>query len=328
MNFVILLIGLAIIIKSADILIESTAKIARCYGVSTFIIGITVIAFGTSAPELVVGLISAINKTNQLALGNIVGSSFANIALIVGIAATIFPLAVKDTIVKREIPMLFGAQAALTWMVLHDGNLSRIEGALLLFGFAGFLFYIIKNARKSIPISIDGEGDLDTDGDGNMVERHNEVTKKTMLKLYVFSFLSLAGLFLGGTLAVNSSTKIATSLGLSETIIGLTVVSLATTLPEMITSLTAVRKKEPNIVLGNCIGSNLFNILLVLGASSVTNPIAVQGNMTLDMILMILLTVIVFVTALFIKRLPRVIGVLLIVGYVAYISYKVIAAFA
>ena len=185
---------------------------------------------------------SGINKTNQLTLGNIVGSSFANTALIVVMA--VFPLAVKDSVVKREIPMLIFVQGVF-------------------------------------------------------------------IKLWIFSALSLIGLFIGRKLAVDSSTRIAVNFGLNETIIGLTVVAIATTLPELITSLMAVKKKEPDIVLGNYIGSNLFNILLVLGLSSVINPISVQGNMTFDMLYMILLTAIVFIISFFIKKVPRLFGILL-----------------
>ncbi len=327
MEFVLLLIGLAIIIKSADILIDSTSKIARKYGVSTFVIGITVVAFGTSAPELVVGLMSGITGTNQLTLGNIVGSAYANTALIVGMAAIILPLAVKDTVVKREIPMLIAVQGILAFMVLTDGTLTRLDGAILLFGFAGFIAYIILNSKKSLKASIDREGDLDTDNDGNMVDTTSaDAKERSLTRLCIFSVFSLIGLFIGGKLAVDSSTQIAIRFGLSETVIGLTVVSIATTLPELITSLMAVKKKEPDIVLGNCIGSNLFNILLVLGLSSVIHPISVQGNMTLDVIMMILLTVFVFFVALFVKKVPRLFGIVLMVSYFTYISFKVVMA--
>ena len=321
MDFILLLAGLALIIKSAEILIDSTSKIARKYGVSTFVIGITVVAFGTSAPEFVVGLMSAINGTNQLSLGNIVGSSYANTALIMGICATLLPLTVKDTVIKREIPMLILTQAVLTVMVLWDGVLSRFEGIILLLGFAGFIAYVIINSKKPMPVSIDPEGDMDTDGDGNMV---TEAKESSMLKLWIFSAVSLAGLFVGGKLAVDSSTKIAANFGLSETIIGITVVAIATTLPEMITSIMAIRKKEPDIVIGNCVGSNLFNILLVLGLSSSVNPISVQGNMTLDLLLMVLLTAAVFVVTLIKKRVSRPAGIILITSYIAYLSFKVV----
>lgn len=326
MEFVLLLVGLIIIIKSADVLIDSTSKIARRYGVSTFVIGITVVAFGTSAPELVVGLMSAVNRTNQLTLGNVVGSCFANTAFIVGLSALLFPLAVKDRVVKREIPMLIFVQAVLALMLLIGEKLTRPEGIVLFTGFAGFVFYIMKNSRRSLPISIDSEGDLDTDGDGNMVAENKKESSNG--RLCLLGGLSLVGLFIGGKLAVDSSTQIAESFGLNETVIGLTVVSMATTLPELITSLMAVKKKEPDIVLGNCVGSNLFNILLVLGLSATINPIAVQGGMALDMLYMMLLTVSVFVVSLFVKKIPRLFGMVLMLSYFCYISFKVATVFA
>ena len=325
MNFILLFAGLAVIIRSADVLIDSASEIARQYGVSAFVIGITVIAFGTSAPELAVGLMSAANKTNQLALGNIIGSSFVNTALIVGMAAAIFPLAVKDSVAKREIPMLIAVQCILGFMILGDGRLTRSEGGVLLAGFAGFIAYIIINSKKSLKVSAEAEGGSGTDGSGNTSEDSTGTKKESsLMKLWIFSIISLAGLFAGGKLAVDSSTRIAADFRLSETVIGLTVVAVATTLPELITSLMAVKKKEPDIVLGNCVGSNLFNILLVLGLSALVNPIAVQGNMTLDVIVMILLTVIVFIIALLAKRIPRLYGIALMLSYIVYISFKVI----
>ncbi len=326
MEFVLLFVGLALIIKSADVLIDSTSKIARKFGVSTFVIGITVIAFGTSAPELAVGVISGFNKANELTLGNVVGSAVSNLALIVGMSAMIFPLAVKDTVVKREIPMLIAVEGVLAFMVLYDNKLTRLEGAILLAGFAGFIFYVIRSAKKSMKISIDAEGDLDTDGDGNQVADEN-IKQPSLLKLSLFSAVSLAGLFIGGSLTVSNSTKIAEKLGLSETVIGLTVVAIATTLPELITSLMAVKKKEPDIVLGNCVGSNLFNILLVLGASLVIHPITIQVNMAFDIGVAVLLTVAVFFVSLFSKRLSRSFGILFMIGYFVYLFFKVLTAF-
>lgn len=324
MEYILLILGLVMIVKSADVLIDSTSRIARKYGVSAFVVGISVIAFGTSAPELAVGLISAVNKTNELALGNIIGSSVANIALIVGMASTIYPLTVKDTVIKREIPMLIGAQALLAFMVLYDGKLARWEGALLLLGFAGFILYVILDAKKSMKISFDSEGGLDTDGDGNNVPEPEK--ENSMLKLWLFSAASLAGLFIGGNLTVDNSTKIALNLGLSETLIGLTVVAIATTLPELMASIMAVRKKEPDIVLGNCVGSILFNILLVLGSSSAIHPIAAQGSLLWDMVIINVLAVALLVISLPKKKIPRLFGILLMTGYFGYIFFKVVTA--
>jgi len=328
MQFLLLILGLAMIIKSADILIGSASKIARRYGVSSFIIGITVIAFGTSAPELAVGIMSGLSRTNQLTLGNIIGSSMSNMALIVGLSAVIFPLQIKDTVLKRELPMLFGIQIALGAMMFIDGRLSRIDGLILIGLFALFMVYISVDAKKSMKIQIDADGDIDTDGDGNSPPLQTDSEQKSSgpIKLWCYSLLSLAGLFIGGKLTVDSSTRIAQSFGLSETLIGLTVVALATTMPELITSIMAARKKEHEIVLGNCIGSNIFNILLVLGLSSAITPIAVEERLWFDVVSMLLLTVFVFMMSLLRKRLQRRTGIFLLAGYIVYLVIKVFSA--
>ena len=166
MNFLLLVAGLVLTVVSADGLVTNSSKIARRYGVSTFIIGITVVAFGTSAPELAVGIVSGVQGANTLTLGNVIGSSLANLALNIGLSAILFPLAVKDTVLRREMPMLLAVDLGLTLMLL-DGKLSRWEGGLLLVGFAAFLYYIARSTRASEAIQIDAEGVIDTDGDGN-----------------------------------------------------------------------------------------------------------------------------------------------------------------
>ncbi|PKM71790.1 MAG: sodium:proton exchanger [Firmicutes bacterium HGW-Firmicutes-16] len=327
MQLFLLILGLAMIIKSADVLIDSSSKIARRYGISSFIIGITVIAFGTSAPELAVGIISGINHTNQLSLGNIIGSSLSNIALIVGISAIIMPLYVRDNVLKREIPMLLGIQIILAVMLFVDGRLSRTEGCILLLGFLGFMIYVFRDAKNSMKIQIDTEGGIDTDGDGNQLPQEAEIKQRneSLAKLSFLSLISLLGLFIGGNLTVDSSTQIAKSLGLSETLIGLTVVALATTIPELITSIMAALKKEPDIVLGNCIGSNIFNILLVLGFSSVISPIVAESRLWIDVAAMLILTIFVLIVSLVKKKLFRGTGIFLLLSYIAYIIYKVIS---
>lgn len=326
MQFLLLILGLAFIIKSADILIDSVSKIARAYGVSSFIIGITVVAFGTSAPELAVGIVSGISRTNQLTLGNIIGSSMSNTALIVGLSAVIFPLRVKDTIVKRELPILIAVQLALAAMLLHDAHLSRLEGIVLVCAFTAFMIYIIRGAGSSMRIQIDAEGDIDTDGNGNGLPVRKPEPKNGLVKLWLLSAASLLGLIIGGKLTVDSSSMIAQGLGLSETLIGLTVVAIATTMPELITSIIAARKKEPDIVLGNCIGSNIFNILLVLGISSAIHPIHVADRLIFDFAAILLVTIFVFVISITRKLLWRPVGILLLAVYVAYLAIKVYLA--
>lgn len=327
MYYFLLILGLAMIVKSSDVLIDSSSKIAKRFGVSTFIIGITVIAFGTSAPELAVGIASGISRINELTLGNVIGSSISNIALIVGLSAIIMPLNVKDSAIRREIPMLIGIQIALTIMLFLDGILSRIDGAILIVGFCAFMIYVIKYSNESMEIRIDAQGDIDTDADGNQLSQETVIKedKKTLGKLYLLSMISLIGLFIGGKLTVSSSTQIAQSIGLSETLIGLTVVAFATTLPEMITSIMAAIKKEPDIVLGNCIGSNIFNILLVLGSSSFISPISVESTLLIDSVIMIVITIFVLIISWTYKEVKRRTGITLLITYISYIVYKVIS---
>ena len=328
MQYFMLILGLAMIVKSSDILIDSTSKIAKHYGVSTFVIGITVVAFGTSAPELAVGILSGISRTNQLTLGNIIGSSMSNTALIVGSSAIIMTLRVRDSVIKREIPMLLAIQAVLAAMLLIDGELSRSEGCILLLGFAGFMFYIVKSSASSMKIKIDPQGDIDMDGDNNQLPNESMIidTPKGFIKLWLLSLLSLAGLFVGGQLTVNNSTSIAQSLGLGETLIGLTVVSIATTMPELITSIMAAVKKEPDIVLGNCIGSNIFNILLVLGTSSVISPIMADKSLWMDIVTMLSLTILILAISWHNRQIKRGVGIVLVMLYIAYLVFKVLTA--
>lgn len=327
MSFIILILGLVLIIKSADILIDSASRIARGFGISTFIIGITVVAFGTSAPELVVGLVSGINHTNQLTLGNIIGSTLSNTALIIGLSAILYPLQVSDSVVRREIPLSFFVQILLSVMVLSDGVLSRWEGLILLFSFLLFMVYVTRSSRQSMRIQIDPEGDIDTDGDGNgLPQEPDGAGKKTgNLKLWTLLVLGLAGLFIGGRIIVTSSVEIAAAFGLSETLIGLTVVALGTTMPELVTSIMAVVKKEPEIVIGNCIGSNIFNILLVLGSSATISPILVEGSLYADIGIMLLFTLFVLIVSLMKKKLERMTGIVLFLGYISYLLFKIIS---
>jgi cation:H+ antiporter len=326
-----LILGRALIIKSADILIDSAAKIARLYGVSSFVVGITVIAFGTSAPELAVGIISGFSKPTSSRSGTSSAVPFRTLRLSsVGRAPD--PSSGQDSIVRRELPMLFAIQLLMCLMLIFDQRVSRPDALILLFCFAAFMVYITRGAKQSMAIRIDAEGDIDTDLDGNGIpaalagELSPSEKNDSLLKLWLLSLLSLAGLFVGGRLTVSSSVNIAESLGLDQTLIGLTVVSLATTMPELITSIVAVRKKEPDIVLGNCIGSILFNIMLVLGASALIHPITVEADIRFDLTAMMAVTVILLTISAFSKKLSRPAGLLFLFLFFGYLTVKVMTA--
>lgn len=308
MQFVILFVGLLFIVKSADILIESTSEIAKRFGISSFVIGLTVVAFGTSAPELVVGILSACSKSNELTLGNVIGSTFSNIAFIIGITAIISPLLIDKAILKREFPILLIIEIILVAMIFINPVITRVDGAIFILLFLIFMIYIYKKASA-----------VQQEGKGEEKKIVLEESKKPLSREVILAVLSLVGLFLGGKFTVDSSTSIALAFGMSETLIGLTVVSIATTLPELITSVLAVKKGNTEIVLGNCIGSNIFNILLVLGSSALINPIPVNTMSKFNAIGMIGITLFVFIVARMNGKIGKWIGVLLLAFYVLYL---------
>lgn len=317
-QFLLLVAGLVLIIKSAEVLIGSTSKIARRYGISTFVIGITVIAFGTSAPELVVGIVSGLNQTNQLTVGNVIGSSLSNMALIIGISAVIITLQVKDSILRREFPLLLLIEMVLGLMLLGDGQLSRVESIILLVAFLLFMAYISYGVKTA-----NAKEDANGDQKGKQGEVKKEEPSGNLLKLWVYALLALVGLFIGGKMTVDNSSGIAESFGLDETVIGLTVVAIATTMPELITSIVAARKKQSDIVLGNCLGSNIFNMLMVLGVSAVISPISVQKGIWIDIAAMLAITFFVYFVSIIKKKLHRLTGFILIIIYIGYLAFKV-----
>lgn len=360
MHYLLLFVGLLLIVKSADVLIDSSTKIARRYGISTFIIGVTVVAFGTSAPELAVGIVSGIAKTNQLTLGNIIGSTFANSAMIIGITALVMPIAVNKSIIRRELPLLLIIQAALLAMMLLGGGISRIDSLILLAGFGIFMSFVIRDMKKSASVASDelltpcpDSGDTNSNNNkpadtasaqlvtsdcavltteaslGNETALSGTDTAATskqsgMLKLWLLAIVGLAGLFLGGKLTVDNSTLIAESLGLDSTLIGLTVVAIATTIPELVTSITAAIKKEPDLVLGNCIGSNIFNILFVIGTSAMINPIKTPEKIWFDVVLSTIITLSLLLISLKFKKIHRSTGFILIGIYISFLVFKIL----
>lgn len=353
LDIVLLIIGLAAIVKSADILINSSTNLAKRLKIPVFVVGIVIVAFGTSAPELVIGIMSGISKTNELTLGNIIGSGFSNIALILGICAVILPLKTDASVVKKEIPILIGTELLLFGLLFFDKILSLIDGVIMIAVFIIFMVYIIiktkleQNDSVEVKTINDGQQHISLNdnlenGDNLILQNSdvadNEITQNSGIivaevpekqdswrKIIILLIVSLAGLFVGGKLTVDSSSSIALSLGLSETFIGITVIAIATTLPELVASVIAVRKKEADIVLGNCIGSNIFNILLVAGSSAMLNPIEFDPSLVIDLCILIALTFLVFLVGLLRKKLSRPMGIILLSSYALIIAFKILS---
>ncbi len=264
MNIVFLLLGLGLILSGANLLTDGASALARRWGVSDLVIGLTVVAFGTSAPELVISIMSAINGSAELAIGNVVGSNIFNVLAIIGITSLVRPIIVRHSIMTADIPLVIVSALVLLAMgsgpVLGDGperQLSRIDGIVLLMFFAIFMRYTFAQAKsgttEALPISNKPE--------------------MPMAKSMLWIALGLGGLILGGNWFVDGASGIASALGVSDAVIGLTIVAAGTSLPELATSVISAIKGKPGLAVGNVIGSNIFNIFLVLGASATISPL-------------------------------------------------------
>jgi cation:H+ antiporter len=311
---ILLLLGFIVLIKSADWLVDGAAALAKKYNVSDLAIGLTIVAFGTSAPELVVNTIAAFQAHHDIVFGNVIGSNNFNLFIILGIAGLITPLVVQSSTVWKEIPL--SLIAAITVLVMandlyfsNSNIISRLEGVILLVLFALFLFYVYKQMR------------------GNNAEIPDSVHKPLPpLKIWGFIIIGLAGLVIGGQLVVKNAVNLATALGISQKIIGLTIVALGTSLPELATSVVAAFKKNNDIAVGNIIGSNIFNLFLILGISSLIRPIEYNQNFNLDLGILVLGTTFLFV-AMFTgrkRKLDRWEAGILLIAYIAYTGWLIL----
>nr|WP_239583418.1 calcium/sodium antiporter [Metabacillus iocasae] len=312
-----LIVGFALLIKGADFFVSGASKIARGLNISPLLIGLTIVAFGTSSPEATVSIVAALEGTAGVAIGNVVGSNIFNITLVVGLTAMINPLVVESETIRKEIPFTLLGSTALLVLIsdialqgLNANFITRSDGLILLLFFGIFLYYIFEVARNSRDkVQVDAEVTAEAPSWG----------KNTILTL-----VGLAGIILGGEFVVSNATQIALSFGMSETLVGLTIVAVGTSLPELITSITAAIKKESEIALGNIVGSNIFNILFVLGSASVISPLAVDGKIFTDALLMIILTGVLLVFSRTHYKIGKFEGMTLVIAYVVYMIYIVI----
>jgi len=308
-----LLIGFVVLIKGADWLVIGSSSLARKHNVSDLAIGLTVVAFGTSAPELVVNVFAAIQGHQDIAFGNVIGSNNFNLFVILGIAGLITPLAVQSSTVYREIPLSLVA-ALLLFFLANDFFLSdrlllsRIDGLILLSMFVLFLLYVKNQLRNDIP---------------KPEEPHKQYSN---IKIWGLILAGLTGLIAGGRLVVDNAINIATDFGISEKIIGLTIVAAGTSLPELATSVVAAIKKNNDIAVGNIVGSNIFNIFLILGVSSLINPLQYNRSFNSDIYFLGTGTVVLFIL-MFTggrKKLDRWEAAILLAAYVFYTIFFVV----
>lgn len=313
LSFVMLVVGFALLVWGADKFVEGASALARKMGVSPLLVGLTIVAFGTSMPELAVSVTAALQGANEIAVGNVVGSNVFNLLVVAGLSAVICPLVMDKMLLRRDWPLSILAAVLLFAAILPDQTIARWEGAVLLVIFAVILTRQIRSALHDR----DQLASAATEAEAEEAE----APMPTMM-IWVNIVLGLACIVIGGQLAVNGATGIARMFGLSETLIGLTIVALGTSLPELVTSIVAARKGQNEIAMGNVIGSNLFNILLILGVSSVITPIPVQATSIIDCLFLIAISVIFYIPARK-GKLGRLPGTLMVASYVAYTVYLI-----
>lgn len=309
LSFVMLVIGFVLLVWGADKFVEGASALARKMGVSPLLVGLTIVAFGTSMPELAVSVTAALRGANEIAVGNVVGSNMFNLLVVAGLSAVICPLVMDKMLLRRDWPLSIFAAVLLLAAIAPDHVIARWEGAVLLVIFAVILSRQIKAALNDRAQLAAAEAEA------------AEMTKSPVL-IWVNIVLGLACIVLGGQLAVNGATGIARMFGLSETLIGLTIVAIGTSLPELVTSIVAARKGQNEIAMGNVIGSNLFNILLILGVSAVITPIPVQATSIIDCLFLIAISVVFYLPARK-GKLGRLPGAVMAAMYVAYTAYLI-----
>lgn len=315
LSIVLLIVGFILLIKGADIFVDGASSTAENFKVSKMLIGLTIVAFGTSAPEFAVSMSALASGSTDMVLGNVIGSCVLNILLILGIAALIRPIRIKDNTVRKELPlcMLISTLLAVLFLDMSLGNgsenqITRADAIVILLFFTVFLYYLITLAMQK-------------------KEKKEKFAPKYKLgKSLIFVAIGLVGIIAGSELVVDSASNIATALGLSERVIALTIIAFGTSLPELVTTIVASKKGEQDLVVGNIIGSNIFNICVVLGI-----PVAIFGTITpgsfqmVDIVMLVASAVLLFIFAVSTKRITRTEGIMMLVLFAAYYGVVMIA---
>lgn len=319
-NIILIIIGFALLIKGADLLVLGASKIAKKFNIPEMIIGLTVVAIGTSLPELVVSTTSALTGHSDISLSNVIGSNIANLFLILGTCSIIKPLKFKKETIFIENPIVIIITGLLFFFCLNNGgtHITRIEGGILLLLCIIFILYNVIMAKK---------GQVQEEGE-EIQQDPEEPNKIDTYKSILFIVLGIIGLKYGGDFVVDNAVVIAQTIGISEKLIGMTIVAISTSLPELITSITATSKGETDLAIGNVVGSQIFNILLIIGTSSLLTPITYAASYNRDMVL-ILAGSIVFALFPFIgekKKMTRENGILFVIVYVVYMVNVIMGA--
>jgi cation:H+ antiporter len=305
MEYIFLIVGFVLLIKGADFFVDGASSIASKLKIPSLIIGLTVVSIGTSLPEAAVSISASLSGTNDISLGNVIGSNLFNLLVVIGVSSAILPIITDMDILKRDMPINLAATITL-FIMLIDGKLTRPESIILLIFLATYMFMLIRSALKSRTENTEAE---------------NETKILSWTKSIIFVVIGAAAIIGGGQLVVNSATKIASALGMGDTLIGLTVVAFGTSLPELVTSIVAAKKGDSGIAMGNVVGSCLFNILFILGIAPLVRPFAAPGINTPDLIMMLTVTILLIPFMRTKYQISRIEGGILLAGYIAYIAF-------
>lgn len=306
LTIILLLVGFVFLIKGADFFVDGASDLATKLKIPAMIIGLTIVAFGTSAPEAAVSVSSALTGSNAIAVSNVIGSNIFNLLAVIGVTAIIYKINITKESLRQDFPVLLGSSLLLLLFIFTGSQISRIEGIILLVLIIVYITYLILKSKKESSNMPVGTVHLTTG------------------RIVVYIVAGIAGIILGGNLVVESAKDIALSIGMSETLVGLTIVSIGTSLPELITSVTAAYNKKTDIAIGNAIGSNIFNILFILGLTDTISPITTTGIMFTDTIIMIVITIITYILAYDKYDFNKKDGMILVGLFIVYMIYIIL----
>lgn len=305
-SIILLIIGFVLLVKGSDLFVDGSASAARLLGIPAVIVGLTVVSMGTSAPEAAVSITAGVQGSNEIAFSNLVGSNVFNLLMVAGVSAIIAPFAVEKSILRRDFPLCIAVMALTAFMAYTGNIISRLEGAILLVLFVSYIVYLVLQAIRTREIEKNYERPMSAG------------------KSVIFIIIGLAAIIGGGQLVVNAATEIARIFGMSETLIGVTIIAIGTSLPELVTSVVAAYKGQSEIAIGNVIGSNLFNIMFILGLSSVCTPIGIVPEAFIDACIMLGTTALGYALCCKDKKINRADGIFFVILYIVYTVYLLV----
>ncbi len=309
---ILLIVGFVFLIKGADFFVEGASAVAKKLHVPALVIGMTIVAMGTSLPELSVSVTASLANSNQLAIGNVVGSNIFNLMVVLGSCALFSVLEVADDTIKKDFPFSVACAIALMVMGLIGNSVGHLDGVILLVAFIIFLYSMLRAAKKSRKAAAEAE------------EIEEEIVNLPVWRCILYIIGGAVAIKFGGDWVVNSCTTLALKFGMSETLVGLTIVALGTSLPELVTSIVAAKKNELDMAIGNVVGSNIFNILLILGTAGAISPMTYLTVNAIDTLILVAFSAIVWLMCLKKKNLNKANGIIMLLLYVAYLAYIIV----